>query len=64
MPDGHMRGVQTHRKDLASASEWYIYTPKGIAPTIKTKGGEHLKVMITDERILQSFMRSVKRQRF
>lgn len=60
MPDGHIRGVQTHRKDLASASEWYIYSPKGIAPTVRTKGGEHMKVMKTDERISKSLQEAAK----
>lgn len=60
MPDGHIRGVQTHRKDLASASEWYIYSPKGIAPTVRTKGGEHMKAMITDERINKSLQEAAK----
>lgn len=25
MPDGHIRGVQTQRPDLASAAEWMVY---------------------------------------
>ena len=34
MPDGHIRGVQTQRPDLASAAEWMIYFTNVCAPTI------------------------------
>ena len=34
MPDGHIRGVQTQRPDLASAAEWMIYLTNVCAPTI------------------------------
>lgn len=34
MPDGHIRGVQTQRRDLASAAEWMIYFTNVCAPTI------------------------------
>lgn len=61
MPDGHIRGVQTHRRDLATASEWCIYPSCGIAPTIKTTGGEHLKLLITDERFQRSIYNALLR---
>jgi hypothetical protein len=61
MPDGHIRGVQTQRPDLASAAEWMIYFTNVCAPTISVA---HVpKLLITDEAILESLMRSVKRQR-
>lgn len=39
-----------------------ILPPHVCAPTALTKG-DHIKFLITDERILESLMRSVKRQR-
>lgn len=60
MPDGHIRGVQTQRPDLASAAEWMIYFTNVCAPTISVA---HVpKLLITDEAILESLMRSVKRE--
>ena len=50
MPDGHIRGVQTQRTDLASAAEWMIYFTNVCAPTISVA---HVpKLLITDEAIL------------
>lgn len=61
MSDGHIRGVQTHRPDFASAAEWMIYTPTCICPTISAAHAP--KILIADGRVLQSLMHSIKRQR-
>ncbi len=48
MPDGHIRGVQTQRPDLASAAEWMIYFTNVCAPTISVAHAP--KILITDDR--------------
>ena len=52
MPDGHIRGVQTQRTDLASAAEWMIYFTNVCAPTISVA---HVpKLLIADEKVAQT----------
>ena len=59
MPDGHIRGVQTQRKDLASAAEWMIYPTNVCSPTISVA---HIpKLLTTDERIYQALFNAVLR---
>lgn len=48
-------------KDNAGCSEMMIYLTIGVAPTIRSRP-DHIKFLITDEAILQSLMRSVKRE--
>lgn len=58
MPDGHIRGVQTQRPDLASAAEWMIYFTNVCAPTISVAHAP--KLLITDEAILDSLNNAMK----
>lgn len=56
MPDGHIRGVQTQRTDLASAAEWMIYFTNVCAPTISVA---HVpKLLITDDRIYSALAKT------
>jgi hypothetical protein len=48
-------------KGNSGCSEFMIYPVKGVAPTIRSRP-DHIKLLITDEAILESLMRSVKRQ--
>ena len=52
MPDGHIRGVQTQRPDLASAAEWMIYLTNVCAPTISVAHAPNL--LIADEKVAQT----------
>ena len=55
MPEGHIRGVQTQRTDLASAAEWMIYFTNVCAPTISVA---HVpKLLIADDRIFPRLQR-------
>ena len=57
MPEGHIRGVQTQRTDLASAAEWMIYFTNVCAPTISVT---HVsKLLIADERIYNALRHAV-----
>ena len=57
MPEGHIRGVQTQRTDLASAAEWMIYFTNVCAPTISVA---HVpKLLIADERIYNALRHAV-----
>lgn len=56
MPDGHIRGVQTHRPDLASASESMIYMPDGLSPAITAAHAP--KLLMTDERLHAALLRA------
>ena len=56
MPEGHIRGVQTQRTDLASAAEWMIYFKNVCAPTISVA---HVpKLLITDDRIYSALAKT------
>lgn len=56
MPDGHIRGVQTQRTDLASAAEWMIYFTNVCAPTISVA---HVpKLLIADDRIYSALAKT------
>ena len=56
MPDGHIRGVQTQRTDLASAAEWMIYFTNVCAPTISVA---HVpKFLIADDRIYSALAKT------
>lgn len=56
MPDGHIRGVQTQRTDLASAAEWMIYFTNVCAPTISVA---HIpKLLIADDRIYSALAKT------
>ena len=59
MPDGHIRGVQTQRPDLASATEWMIYFTNACAPTITAVHTP--KLLITDEAIQRTLFNSLLR---
>lgn len=48
-------------KGNSGCSEFMIYPIKGVAPTIRSRP-DHIKLLLTDEAILESLMRSVKRQ--
>lgn len=48
-------------KGNSGCSEFMIYSVKSVAPTIRSRP-DHIKLLITDEAILESLMRSVKRQ--
>lgn len=48
-------------KGNSGCSEFMIFPVKGVAPTIRSRP-DHIKLLITDEAILKSLMRSVKRQ--
>lgn len=56
MPDGHIRGVQTQRSDLASAAEWMIYLTNVCAPTISVAHAP--KLLITDDRIYSALAKT------
>lgn len=58
MPYGHIRGVQTHRKDLASASEWMIYPLYCVCPTISA--AHETKLLITDERTTKALQEAAE----
>lgn len=61
MPDGHIRAFQSNTPDLRGVSEMNIHTPLCASPTITVA---HVpKLLMTDEAILQSLMRSIKGQR-
>lgn len=59
MPDGHIRGVQTQRQDLASAAEWMIYFTNVCAPTISVAHAP--KLLIADERLYEALHNAVLR---
>lgn len=59
MPDGHIRGVQTQRPDLASAAEWMIYFTNVCAPTISVAHAP--KILITDERLSKALFNALLR---
>lgn len=58
MPDGHIRGFRTNRKDLPGVSELQIYHPQGISPTITV--AHVTKLLIIDERINQAIQKAAK----
>ena len=56
MPEGHIRGVQTQRTDLASAADWMIYFTNVCAPTISVA---HVsKLLIADDRIYSALAKT------
>lgn len=59
MSDGHIRGVQTQRRDMAGASEWMIYFTNVCAPTITVAHAP--KLLITDEAIRQTLYNALLR---
>lgn len=60
MPDGHIRGVQTQRSDLASAAEWMIYIPLMICPTISA--AHPTKLLIENERLLNALRAAAQKE--
>lgn len=60
MPQGHIRAYDS--RTMSGISEGHIYPPHIIAPTVCSKG-DHIKLLITDEKILQSLVRCIKRAR-
>lgn len=58
MPDGHIRGFRTNRKDLPGVSELQIYSTTCISPTITV--AHEPKLLITDERITNAIQEAAK----
>lgn len=58
MPDGVIRAHDTRKG--SGLSEWHIITSPSVCDTLTT--AQPHKLLMTDETILESLMRSIKRQ--
>jgi hypothetical protein len=58
MPDGHIRGFRTNRKDLPGVSELQIYHIQSISPTLTA--AHEPKLLIIDERVNAAIQEAAK----